>query len=805
MASAALRWYVVVLTLCVLPAVALPPPITMSVKPSIISAAAAREGVDLTVNINNAFFSQEVVQALVAAHPAAEVPGSVLLAYGAGEDELSAALRVGAAAVTVVEVGNAQSVNTVARLRFVCPGCFSSQRTDAVALQIAFLTPAFDFSNFTALRNVPITVEFAVEPEQHELRDVRRLLTGGLGLGSLVAAIAGRDSHTALLSLGRMSLGGRVLECSDDLDFVLHPTQVKVGSSRSFGALMTNLSIVIALMVVHATVLRQLRGVISPYLPGDHLLVVLTLFCGITISAMETVLWTEAPMRWSLALLILLAFYLAIAGAFVLTTASSLTVFDAAKLRWGHRVDGAFIQRWRVMFAPYRGAAARRYFMVELVAAGGIAVAAAFPRGDCRQPAIAVFTVTLLDFAVLLAMRPYCAKRDLAFAVVLKLIELTVAGESFVASFSPEVNSPATFAGNVSLMAGAGVVFVKYMVTLVLRLTRRGDRTERDAVSSRYTARRDSLTAASDESEDDDDDLSPVAAGGRDEANVFVESPNASIGNGSVTIAPEFRTEDVARATQVQVRQVGSAGSLSLSKNSVAPSPADMVATSVPRRLPSVIDEERIFQFDDDGSDAATAPSTAARNGRAVVEKSADFTALTAAVSIGQLMAHDDISLQADASLSMMVPAGPAPQLPSPNAAMDPPSARLYETAAPTSPLLTVTPSSPRRRVGSRAVPQFDEMDRSDAGSDVMAAERQNAIDTRLGDHPAESRVMIPAEPVLRFAASPDKVKKKPRRKLTADDCSPKQFVAPVRRTAVADADAVAAIELELDELLGPA
>ena len=336
--------------------------------------------------------------------------------------------------------------------------------------------------------NGPYTARFVIPAEPSSMRRPREITTGCLGAISVFLALVGKETHTGLISLGRQSLLARFLECDDELDFILHPTQISVGGSKNFGTLMMNISIVLVLAAFHTGFTRLFPKVFSPHLPADHLLFLVIAYPGTTLATAETVIRTSAPVRWALALVIMSLLYGAVIGSVYLSKDRDVVYSDRFRA-WGHKYDSTFVPRWRVLFKPYRGGAARLYLVVELFFTCALAISAASPNtsgthdGCFYQASVGTFIV-IIDLVVLLVVWPYHTGRELGFSALMKTIEVAVAGEAVAATLQANVDSTMVIIGNVMLIIGAVVVLIKYNVSFIIAA--RGADGAVDAVSGDY-------------------------------------------------------------------------------------------------------------------------------------------------------------------------------------------------------------------------------------------------------------------------------------------------------------------------------
>jgi hypothetical protein len=449
----------------------------ITARPGQLSAEAIRDGdATLIIQADAGIFVPSNITSIESLVYANDTAG--LIAFGGSADErIVQAVQDRAVTLTLSSVTARSLTISVRGSNFYA---YQAQTLYISVLRPALTQPSQIDGPFTMRVDIPADISYMRRP--------RQITTGCLALVSLAAAVIGKDTHVGLLSLGRQSLISRLLECDDELDFVLHPTQLSVGNSMNFGCLLMNMSIVILLMVLHTLVLRQFPKLFSPHLPGDHLVFLLAVFAGTTVSTAETVIRTAAPVRWALALVILFMTYLAVIGSLLLTRDPAVVYSDRFRA-WGHRSDPNYITRWRVFFKPYRGGLVRWYMLFELVMTAVIAVLTASPQtsqshSGCFYQSVTVSALVLVDFVVVVFVWPYHTSRELSFAAVLKVVELAVAGESIVATVQDNVNSKMVVAGNALLIFGAVVVLVKYAVALFI--TARGGEGGLDSITGEY-------------------------------------------------------------------------------------------------------------------------------------------------------------------------------------------------------------------------------------------------------------------------------------------------------------------------------
>lgn len=291
-------------------------------------------------------------------------------------------------------------------------------------------------------QNTPYTVVVFITPETSVIRTIRQYITGILGLVTLVSTIVGKEPHIHIMSIARMSLIGRVLECGDEVDLLLSPTQIPLGrgieKARYFGALIFNTAIAMGLLIGHNVIARIFPRLLPDPPPSLQFVIAGALLPGITLAGIKTMTLQSSPVQFFLAIVVLLMFIGAWFGCYWVTARDKN--FFHRYGRWQHKTDPFFMLRWRVFFTSYK-AKRRIYVLAEIIITllmavpSGVTLSAYLTKDQsCRFRAIAMISIVGVDTLLVLLLRPYAIKIDTVVYAIAKFFELAISAAAVARS-----------------------------------------------------------------------------------------------------------------------------------------------------------------------------------------------------------------------------------------------------------------------------------------------------------------------------------------------------------------------------------
>eukprot|EP00759_Apiculatamorpha_spiralis_P047671 PhF_6_TR43323/c1_g1_i1/m.66212 len=241
----------------------------------------------------------------------------------------------------------------------------------------------------------PRAFTFTIEQEVSTLAIYRNYFEVVLGVISLVLSVLCKGNPSGVLMFVRLGMLARVHECTSDLDFLLHPTRVSLGTDywdNYYGCLIVNYSIFLLIYLIHAFVLlwisrheaeeesaqedahqpdapatpppqssdksppvsptatakKQLLLMSRPpiiynraidyamgrhHFPSVHFNVAWTLGVGMMISGLQLVYYNVTPLRFALGLLLFLLYVLCLCGSitFLLFYFEENTVYEVVE------------------------------------------------------------------------------------------------------------------------------------------------------------------------------------------------------------------------------------------------------------------------------------------------------------------------------------------------------------------------------------------------------------------------------------------------------------------------------------------
>ena len=340
----------------------------------------------------------------------------------------------------------------------------SSGSNDSL-VEIADLVPQAPFG---------IPLQLGMEPATL-MQYARRIVLGNSALLATILAWVGKDHHGGVVTYGRLAIIARNTDCTFDLDFVLHPTQVRVGrqfggQDQTFGCLLMNVSLIVTLVLLHTVFLRRLPFV-TKVLPGDQFLPVILLLPGTAVATFETMFISTSPIRWAVAVVLLVLLITALVGAYFVSHDPANLIYSVKLKGWAHRIDRTFIARWRVFFQPYKRGR-RHFFLLETAFTLAIAIAASVDRttpsiDTCFPKSVAVLVILAIEALCVIWLSPFSHTRDKVHVPIAKLLEIALAacsvvlttGDMMSALVSPDV---AYSAFNALIIVAAVTPVIRY-------------------------------------------------------------------------------------------------------------------------------------------------------------------------------------------------------------------------------------------------------------------------------------------------------------------------------------------------------
>jgi hypothetical protein len=430
-----------------------------------ISPIRTNTGVLLNINLNavNLSFSNPSLLTVVPASQ--QTATSSILVYCEDEDSYFGRMLVGGSIQFFVTALSGKQL--VISMR--SPSFYAY---DDAGFRLIFLRQAFFPAS--AASNLPFTASYTFRREATSIEFPTRVEVASSALGTFILSFAARDSHLALLSTTRLAVLERVLECNVELGYLLHPTQVTVGygeADSEYGAILMSFGLLIVVTLLHAIIFQRIPKVF-PQFPGEYWLIAVGLMCPISVACMQTLILTSAPMLWILGGIILLMFYILFILFFVLSHDPKNVRYSTSRKRWEHRNDPNFVGRWSVFYASFKPNR-RLAFIVELVITGILCGLSSYdsvvagPRG-CFIKSVCATALLVCEWIFFLITRPFVDWIDLRIVLVFELFEIAVSAMAIANSVQDIPNSIFVFAGQIIILSGAGIMFLKALVVVIL-------------------------------------------------------------------------------------------------------------------------------------------------------------------------------------------------------------------------------------------------------------------------------------------------------------------------------------------------
>ena len=326
-----------------------------------------------------------------------------------------------------------------------------------VFLQLAGYKAALDESTFFILSekvllaptsdnsNVPTAVSVLVKSSQRDLVTTSARFSSAFvaicAAVSLLSTSLGFATSSTSIAATRAIILQDVANCNadqDSLSWGIHPlkiiklyTHYPADWINSFSAIILNTSLLVGLFLIALAMAKIRRNV---WIPGGFLSIAFG-FLPLLIIPMVKVLFEIMTLATNLVVFVdvVLIFGLVVVASLKTSVFSNAVHHGSVDEGWWHQYDTNFVDRWRLLYVPYRKSLSRSLWLFEISTTMIASVFAASKDWNslpfnvhCSVTGLGIGVLIFVESLIFVLLRPYKQRIDTVMRIVVNVAEVLV-------------------------------------------------------------------------------------------------------------------------------------------------------------------------------------------------------------------------------------------------------------------------------------------------------------------------------------------------------------------------------------------